>query len=69
MQSITELSEEYNLAMYLEIRRQIESEVLFHNLYEKERKICAGAAYRMDKLSPNHIIMADNLLLDEVYEM
>ena len=31
--------------------------------------IYSQSAYRMDEIENNHIIIADNALLDEVYEM
>lgn len=58
----------YNFAKYLEIRRETEKQVLFHNLY-KEKEICSSSAYKMGDLEPNHIMIADNKLLDEVYDM
>lgn len=59
----------YNVAMYLEIRRKKEADVVFHNLYKQDGKVSANSALRMDDLSPNHIILANNVLLDEIYEM
>ncbi len=32
-------------------------------------EICSVSAYKMEDLEPNHIMMADNRLLDEVYHM
>ncbi|EOS39538.1 hypothetical protein C808_01963 [Lachnospiraceae bacterium M18-1] len=31
-------------------------------------EIYSKSAYRMEELGPNHIMIADNKLLDEVYE-
>ena len=75
----------YNFAKYLEIRRTSDESVLFHNLFwaaadseaneaaiqaEGERKtVGCNSAHYMEKLSPNHIMMADNRLLDEVYDL
>lgn len=58
----------FNFAMYLEIRRSEQNEVLFHNLYLNDGEIVSQTACRMDKLSPNHIMIADEKLLDEVYD-
>lgn len=59
----------YNFAKYLEIRRTETEQVQFHNLYHSEQPgvIEASSAYRMEDLHPNHIMMADNKLLDAVY--
>lgn len=74
----------YNFAKYLEIKREDDSQVYFHNLYrvesnfseilkkeiDMERKdILSSSAYHMDDLKSNHIILADNKLLDEIYDM
>lgn len=77
----------YNFAKYLEIRRTVKEQVMFHNLYkdtcempnklkkilpESENQkagICGDSAYRMEDLKGNHIIMADNRLLDEIYDL
>lgn len=77
----------YNFAKYLEIRKSMNEQVLFHNLYkgtsdipdtmksvfpeENDRKdeVYSISAYKMEDLGPNHIMMADNRLLDEVYNM
>lgn len=65
----------YNFAKYLEIRRKQKEQVMFHNLYRAEsisqeeygNEICSNSAYRMEELKPNHIMIADEKLLDEVY--
>lgn len=75
----------YNFAKYLEIRRNKQDQVLFHNLYrgtsELPEKLCdvlhdhnhsdgeiySQSAYYMEDLNPNHIMLADEKLLDEVY--
>ena len=57
----------YNFAKYLEIRRTEKEQVMFHNLYKDEHQVVVpSSAYRMDDLEQNHIMMADNALLDEV---
>lgn len=75
----------YNFAKYLEIRRSEISQVMFHNLYKgtSELKtaveakginhgnygVYSASAYKMEDLTPNHIMIADNKLLDEVYDV
>ena len=61
----------YNFAKYLEIRRTEIEQVQFHNLYHSEQPgvIEASSAYRMEDLHYNHIMMADNKLLDEIYDL
>lgn len=61
----------YNFAKYLEIRRTENEQVQFHNLYHSEQPgvIEASSAYRMEDLHDNHIMMADNELLDEIYDL
>lgn len=60
----------YNFAKYLEIRRSFEEQVRFHNLYKDESgAICSTAASTMEDLKQNHIMIADEKLLDEVYDM
>lgn len=61
----------YNFAKYLEIRRTENDQVQFHNLYHSEQPgvIEASSAYRMENLHYNHIMMADNKLLDEIYDL
>lgn len=57
----------YNFAKYLEIRRSEKEQVRFHNLYKNENQVVVpSSADRMDDLEQNHIMMADNALLDEV---
>lgn len=36
---------------------------------EGETEIYGASAYKMEDLKPNHIMIADNKLLDEVYNM
>ncbi len=61
----------YNFAKYLEIRRTESDQVQFHNLYHSAQPgvIEASSAYRMEDLHYNHIMMADNKLLDEIYNL
>ena len=61
----------YNFAKYLEIRRTEKEQVLIRNLYRNDlgKEIMSVSAYKMEDLEPNHIMMADNQLLDEVYNM
>lgn len=60
----------YNFAKYLEIRRGDKEQVMFHNLYKSDAEaICSGSAHRLEELELNHIVMADERLLDEVYRM
>ena len=57
----------YNFAKYLEIRRSEKEQVRFHNLYKNENQVVVpSSADRMDDLEQNHIMMADNALMDEV---
>lgn len=60
----------YNFAKYLEIRRTDKEQVQFHNLYHSSDGIvCSESASRMEELMQNHVMMADNKLLDEIYDM
>lgn len=61
----------YNFAKYLEIRRTEMEQVQFHNLYHSDQPgvIESSSAYRMEDLHYNHIMMADNKLLDEIYDL
>ena len=61
----------YNFAKYLEIRRTETEQVQFHNLYHSEQPgvIEASSAYCMEDLHQNHIMIADNKLLDEIYDL
>ena len=74
----------YNFAKYIEIRRTDKEQVMFHNLYKKyedenmsssldysgqDDAIYSQSAYRMEEIEKNHIMIADNRLLDEVYDM
>lgn len=59
----------YNFAKYLEIRRKREAEVQFINLYMDTREqVISQTAYFLQDLDPNHIMEADEKLLDEVYK-
>lgn len=58
----------YSLALYLELRRREKEDVLFHNLRKEGDCICTQSAHRMDALADNHIINAENRLLDDVYD-
>ena len=75
----------YNFAKYLEIRRDVSAQVLFHNLYwgnseiskpyieilpetNTERRVIYGrTSADLEGLPGNHIMAADEKLLDEVY--
>lgn len=76
----------YNFAKYLEIRRESEELVLFHNLYRGSEElperlkeiiaekndvpsVCSNSALRLEDLMYNHIMKADNELLDEVFNL
>jgi len=59
----------YNFTKYLEIRRKKKEQVMFHNLYKENDIIYSKSAYRMEELKPNYIMLADNKLLDEVYDL
>lgn len=76
----------YNFAKYLEIRREKQHQVQFHNLYRGTAElpdnmqsifpeensgqvIYSASAYRMDDLPFNHIMIADESLLNEVYDL
>ena len=60
----------YNFAKYLEIRRTSKEQVQFHNLYHADKiGIDSDSAYFMGDLKQNHIMIADNKLLDEVYNL
>ena len=59
----------YNLAKYLEIRRDDTEQVKFHNLFKNEQGVIESAsADSMEGLQSNQIIIADDKLLDEVYK-
>lgn len=62
----------YNFAKYLEIRRTDKAQVIFHNLFSgagSDRAIYSQTAYKMEDIESNHMMIADNQLLDEVYEL
>ena len=62
----------YNFAKYLEIRRDKNEQVMFHNLYKRFSEngmIFSNSAFRMEDITPNHIMIADMKLLDEVYDL
>ena len=59
----------YNFAKYLEIRRKQKETVQFINLYKDDQdQVQAQTAYYLQDLNPNHIMEADEKLLDEVYK-
>ena len=63
----------YNFAKYLEIRRS-ETSILGTAMGIKDSDyrmddVYSASAYKMEDLMPNHIMAADNKLLDEVYDM
>ena len=60
----------YKFAKYLEIQRTSKEQVQFHNFYHvDEIGIENDSAYFMGDLKQNHIMIADNKLLDEVYNL
>ncbi len=60
----------YNFAKYLEIRRKNNNQVMFHNFYRgNDGMIYSQSAYKMDEIKENHIMIADNKLLDEIYDL
>lgn len=56
----------YNLAKYLEIKRESIDEVLFHNLYKTGQDVASQSSEYFGNLKNNQIIEADASLLDEV---
>jgi hypothetical protein len=43
---------------------------MFHNLYlGDDEAVYSQSAYKMDEIEKNHIMMADNKLLDEIYDL
>lgn len=59
----------YNFAKYLEIRRKQKESVQFINLYQNDQdQVQSQTAYYLQELNPNHIMEADEKLLDEVYK-
>lgn len=59
----------YNFAKYLEIRRKQKEAVQFINLYKDDQgQVQSQTAYYLQDLNPNHIMEADEKLLDEVYK-
>lgn len=59
----------YNFAKYLEIRRKQKETVQFINLYKDDQdRVQSQTAYYLQELNPNHIMEADEKLLDEVYK-
>lgn len=59
----------YNFAKYLEIRRKQKETVQFINLYKDDQdQVQSQTAYYLQDLNPNHIMEADEKLLDEVYK-
>ena len=41
----------------------------FFGMHDDSEAICSQSAYRMEEIGNNHIMIADNDLLDEVYEL
>lgn len=41
----------------------------FLGMYDDSEAVCSQSAYRMEDIRDNHIMIADNDLLDEVYEL
>jgi guanylate kinase len=58
----------YNLAKYFEIKRKENNRVLFHSLYKSDNEVLAQTEEYFGKLINNKIILADEKLLDEVFE-
>ena len=58
----------YNLAKYFEVKRTEKNQVLFHSLYKNGNEVLAQTEEYFGKLSNNKIILADEKLLDEVFE-
>jgi len=46
-----------------------ESQKIFSGMDEHSETICSQSAYKMDEIKSNHIMIADNKLLDEIYEL
>ncbi len=65
----------YNFAKYLEIYRSEKEQVQFHSLYKGTSEtnddgdiVYCTSAFSMEELQPNHIMMADEKLLDMIYD-
>lgn len=58
----------YNLAKYLEIKREKENQVLFHHLHQTVNGVKVSSDIYFGQLDDNPIIEADARLLDEVIE-
>lgn len=58
----------YNLAKYFEVKRKQNNSVLFHSLYKNGNEVLAQTNEYFGKLINNKIILADEKLLDEVFE-
>lgn len=58
----------YNLAKYFEVKRKDNNSVLFHSLYKNENEVFAQTKDYFGQLSNNKIILADEKLLDEVFD-
>lgn len=62
----------YNFAKYLELFRTDKEQVQFHNLFKRASDlsdaICNASAFTLEELQPNHLMRADEKLLDMVYE-
>lgn len=70
----------YSFAKYLEIRREKNEQVLFHDLYKGAKysvfnehvegnSVFSQSAYKIEDLKFNHLMSADIKLLDEIYKM
>jgi predicted ATPase len=58
----------YNLAKYFEVKRKDNNQVSFHSLYKSGNEVLAQTEKYFGQLSNNKIILADEKLLDEVFE-
>jgi predicted ATP-dependent endonuclease of OLD family len=58
----------YNLAKYFEVKRKENNRVLFHSLYKNGNEALAQTGEYFGQLINNKIILADEKLLDEVFE-
>lgn len=71
----------YSFAKYLEIRREKNEQVLFHDLYKGAKyseelnehvegnSVFSQSAHKLEDLKSNHLMSADIKLLDEIYKM
>lgn len=58
----------YNLAKYLEIKRNTKEQVLFHHLYQTIQGVKIDSDHYFGEIDDNPIIEADSKLLDEVID-